>query len=128
MEPLDRMSRGIHGSLGGRCFKTPSLYIFNTPILTEYGDYSFRKISLPEVKELLSQGFVSAIGHEGTANLMSQLTGMTIPVNRVAIKMQPGDKAVVFRVLTRLPEGKVLTQEELSQIPYEFGLLQRLGF
>ena len=105
-----------------------SLYLLNTPILTEYGEYSFKKISKEEAIEEMGYGFVSAIGHEGTANLMSQLTGMTIPVNRVAIKMQPGDKAVVFRVLTRLPEGKVLSYEELSQIPYEFGLLQRLGF
>ena len=103
----------------------PSLYILNTPILTEYGSFNFRKSSLPEVKELLSQGFTSAIGHEATAALMSHLTKVQIPVNRVAIKMQLGDKAIVFRMLTRLPEGKVLTQEELSQVPYEFGILER---
>ena len=102
-----------------------SLYILNTPILTEYGNYSFRKSSLSEVKELLSQGFVSAIGHEGTAALMAHLTGMQIPVNRVAIKMQPGDIAIVFRMLTRLPEGKIVTQEELEKVPYEFGILER---
>ena len=103
----------------------PSLYMLNTPILTEYGSFNFRKSSLPEVKELLSQGFTSAIGHEGTATLMSQLTGVDIPVNRVAIKMQPGDMAIVFRLLTRLPEGKILTQEELEKVPYEFGILER---
>ena len=103
----------------------PSLYVLNTPILTEYGSFNFRKSSLPEVRELLSQGFTSAIGHEGTATLMSHLIGVQIPVNRVAIKMQPGDKAIVFRMLTRLPEGKVLTQEELSQVPHEFGILER---
>ena len=107
----------------------PSLYILNTPILTEYGSFDFRKSSLPEVKELLSQGnFTSAIGHEGTATLISQLTGVSTPVNRVAIKMQPGDMAIVFRLLTRLPEGKILTQEELEKVPYEFGILKMEGF
>lgn len=102
------------------------IFVLNTPILTEYGKYDFRNAELPVVRALLAQGnFTSAIGHEGTATLMTQLTGVQIPVNRVAIKMQPGDIAVVFRMLTRLPEGKVLTQEELAAIPYEFAILER---
>ena len=56
---------------------------------------------------------------------MTQLTGVQIPVNRVAIRMQPGDIAVIFRVLKRLPEGKVLSDEELSKVPFEFGILER---
>ena len=108
-----------------------SLFVLNAPILTEYGKYNFRKAELKEVKYLLFlwQGkFISAIGHQSTANLMIHLVKFDIPVNRVQIKMQPGDMAIIFRVLRRLPEGKVLTQEELSEIPYEFGILQRLGF
>ena len=102
------------------------IFVLNTPILTEYGKYDFRNAELPVVRALLAQGnFISAIGHEGTATLVTQLTGVQIPVNRVAIRMQPGDLALVFRVLTRLPEGKVLTQEELAAIPYEFAILER---
>ena len=103
----------------------PSLYVLNTPILTEYGSYDFRKSDLSEVQALLQKDFLSAVGHEGTATLMTQLTGVQIPVNRVAIRMQPGDIAVIFRVLTRLPEGKVLSDEELSKVPFEFGILER---
>ncbi|WP_297216933.1 DUF1874 domain-containing protein, partial [Thermoplasma sp.] len=66
----------------------------------------------------------SAIGHEGTAKVLSDLTGFSIPVNRVAIRMQPGDKALVFRLLDRLPEGKVLTEEELRQLKFELGVLE----
>lgn len=106
--------------------KNTNIYVLNGPILTEYGKYEFMKIGLPEVKAILSWDFVSGVGHEGTATLLAQLTGINVPVNRVAIKMQPGDIAVVFRVLTRLPEGKVLTEEELAKIPYEFGLLERI--
>jgi len=103
------------------------LYILNSPILTSYGKYEFSKISLDYAKELLSFGdFVSAIGHEATANLLSKITGAKIPVNRVRIEMEPGDIAIVFRVLTRLPEGKILTEEELEKIPYELGLLERV--
>ena len=101
------------------------IYVLNTPILTDWGEYAFSKISLEEVKSLLQENFTSAIGHEGTASLMSRLTGIEIPVNRIAVKMANGDEAIVFRVLTRLPEGKVLSEAELQTIPYEFGLLRK---
>jgi hypothetical protein len=102
------------------------LYILNTPILTDWGEYIFSRISLEEVKNLLQREFTSAIGHEGTATLMSKLVGIEIPVNRIQVKMQAGDQAIVFRVIVRLPEGKVLTSEELQTIPHEFGLLRRV--
>jgi hypothetical protein len=44
----------------------------------------------------------------------------------MAIKMQAGDKAVVFRLLSRLPEGKILSEDELKELPYEWGLLEKL--
>jgi hypothetical protein len=102
------------------------IFILNTPILTDWGEYKFSKISLEEVKFLLQRGFVSAIGHEGTAALMTRLTKIEIPANRIAVKMQAGDQAIVFRVLTRLPEGVVLSETQLQTIPYEFGLLRRV--
>ena len=105
-----------------------TLYILNTPILTSYGKYNFREARLIEVRYLLhlSRGrFISAVGHDATAKLMSKATGFDIPVNRVPIEMKPGDRAIVFRVLTRLPEGKVLTEKELTMVPYEFGILER---
>jgi hypothetical protein len=99
------------------------LYVLNSPILTSFGSYRYKPISLREAVELLKQGFVSAVGHEATASFLSQLTGITIPVNRVQIQMKPRDKAIVFQVLQRLPEGKVLSEEELKAVPYRLGLL-----
>jgi hypothetical protein len=100
------------------------LYVLNSPILTSFGRFTYRQLSLAEAIELLKQGFVSAVGHEATASFLSQLTGIAIPVNRIQVKMQPGDRAIVFQVLTRLPEGKVLSGEELKAVPYRLGLLE----
>jgi len=101
-------------------------YILNSPVLTSYGRYSFYPLEVEEARQILStQPFVSAVGHEGTAKVLSQLLGVSVPVNRIRIRMKKGDRAIVFRVLVRLPEGKVLSSEELSQIPYELGLLVR---
>jgi len=83
-----------------------------------------KEISLEEARRILQSGFESAVGHESTAQLLSQLLGFTVSANRVAIKLKQGDRAVVFQLLTRLPEGKVLTREELEKIPYKFYLVE----
>jgi len=102
------------------------VYILNSPILTDYGSYLYLPLNLEEAKQRLANGFVSAIGHEGTAKLLSTILGIEIPVNRIQIQMQPGDDAIVFQVLQRLPEGAVLTEEQLKKIPFRLGLLRRM--
>lgn len=76
------------------------------------------KITADEAKELLSKGFVSAIGHEGTAQLLTKLLGIPIPSNRIAVYMQKGDVGIHFFLKQRLSEGKVLTEEELKSLQY----------
>ena len=79
------------------------------------------KISEEMVKEILrKQEFVSAIGHESTARLISNKLGIQVPANRIQIKVKKGDKIVVLQLLQRLPEGKILTEEELQQIPIQW--------
>lgn len=103
------------------------MYILNTPVLTNWGSFKFSPITVEESKKLLESNnpFVSAVGHKGTAQLLSRLLEIEVPENRVEIKMQTGDKAIVFRLGIRLPEGKILTEEELKNLPFELGLLER---
>jgi hypothetical protein len=79
-----------------------------------------RKAEVDEVRQLLSQGFVSAIGHEGTARLLTELLGVQVPYNRVSVSLQPGDVAIHFVLRARLPEGKILSYEELQNLDYYF--------
>jgi hypothetical protein len=104
-----------------------TVYVLNSPVLTSFGRYVYRPITVDEARMLLAEGFISAIGHEATANFISQILGVSIPVNRIAITMKPGDKALVFQLLQRLPEGRVLSFEELQAVPYRLGLLEMLG-
>jgi hypothetical protein len=101
------------------------LYLLNTPILTAHGTWVFTPLALDDAKAMLQQGWQSAIGHQGTAELLSALLATEIPMNRVSITMQTGDEAVIFRVKTRLPEGQVLSREEIENLDYEFGLLKK---
>jgi len=80
-----------------------------------------RPVSLEEVKSLLQEGeYISAVGHESTARVMSALLGVDIPPNRVSITLGPGDRALVFQLSVRLAEGQVLSQEEVMAL-YEKG-------
>lgn len=74
------------------------------------------EIGVGEVVKLLEQGFESAIGHESTATLLSKLLGLEVKPNRTAIVLDEDTRLVVFQLLTRLPEGAVLNEEELLQL------------
>lgn len=101
-------------------------WLLNAPILTEYGDYRFSgPLPLEVARERAAQGITSAVGHEGTALLISRLLGIDVPLRRDTVRMQPGDEALVFRLTRRLPEGVVLGPDELSQWPHEFAWLER---
>ncbi len=103
------------------------IYILNAPVITNFGSYSFKRISPNEAKTILANGFVSAVGHEGTARVISGIIRTEIPHNRVAVHMLPGDKAVVLWLLDRPEEGHVYSADELGKIPCELGLLERLS-
>lgn len=105
-----------------------SLYLLNSPILPSFGNYTFEgPIDIREAKRIVSNGFVSAIGHEGAAVLLSQLLDQPVCMNRIAVHLKPGDQALVLRLGHRLPEGRILTFEELTQATFELGLLTRLA-
>jgi hypothetical protein len=81
-------------------------------------DVRFQRISLEGAKSKLKLGFEvqSAIGHQSTADVLSKLLDMEIPVNRTEIKLKRGDILIVFQLATRLPEGQVLSKEEVMEL------------
>jgi hypothetical protein len=39
--------------------------------------------------------------------------------------MQTGDQALILRLLKRLPEGVILTEQQMMNTPYELALLSK---
>lgn len=132
------------------------LYLFNTTIMPNEGIFINRKVSLKEALEVCdrhycppseeyladfanAQGsafadpvgyqFISAIGHQGSADVFNVLgfCNKTVTVNRIQAQMKAGDEAIALKVLGRLPEGAILTMDELQQVGYEFYHIVNLG-
>jgi len=84
------------------------------------------KVSTTMVKDMIRNGFQSVVGHQSTADYISTLLETDVPLNRANITLGKGEKILVLQLKTRLPEGKILTKEEVSEIPHEWVLVEVL--
>lgn len=104
------------------------LALLNTSILTAAGSYTLTDITLDKARQLVSDNgdnLDSAIGHQSTAEIMTTLLGVDVPVNRQMFAQEPEQKALVFKLNGRPEEGKILTVAEIEDIGYKFQLLTR---
>jgi hypothetical protein len=109
-------------------------YILNSAVLTSFGLFFYTAITPEEAREWYGDGaeVFSTIGYEETAEALSQVLGRPVQVNRVTIKMQPGDEALVFRLVLPpgtqriAPQDKGAIAQHVQAGHWELGLLRRL--
>ena len=93
---------------------------FSVQMLTELSDWgtpvTFTLLTLDNAKEILANGFTSAIGHSDTATVVSDLLGMDVPTNRVSISLESDeDTLIIAQVMGgRLPEGSTTIPEGME--------------
>lgn len=68
----------------------------------------------------------SAIGHQATAELLSEVLDFDVQVSRLEFKQEVGEVALIFKLKHRPPEGKILSRADIEEVGYEFGLLTRI--
>ena len=108
------------------------VFLTNTPIIplprgTKDALIRASEVSLEEARSLVKGGFVSAVGHQATADALTLLLQVPVPFNRVQVFLGPGDSILAFSLAKRLEEGRVITSvEELLSIGFTFTLFQRL--
>lgn len=89
--------------------------------LTSEMTLKVQEVSTWIAKRIISStDWISAVGHEDTAKVMSEILNIEVPANRIAIHVQEGDTLLVFQLLDRLPEGKILTSEELKHLRFRW--------
>jgi len=89
---------------------------FSLSMLTPPATVKVAEVGAEDVKNIIKDGFTSAVGHEATSQIISVQLGVQVPVNRISIKLVAGDTLIVYQLLTRLPEGKVLGVDEMRQL------------
>lgn len=102
--------------------------LLNTAVLTSPGVYEYtEEIPLDKVKWILLHSvYESFIGHKSTAEVITELTGIPVEANRGNFVQEKGQTAIVFKLNERVPEGKILTKEEIEKIGYSFRILRKL--
>lgn len=125
------MGQGVHkelwelASLDGLEYPVA---IFNGPVCTSNGLYRISDITIEEAQKLISfHGFESAVGHEASAQVLSDALGVEIPMNRVEYIQAIGQKAIALKLNIRPPEGQILSIGEMLKVGFELKLLERIG-
>ncbi len=88
---------------------SPAMFV--VPVTIE-----LRQITAEEAKVLMQdKEIVNAVGHQATVDIMNLLLGTNLVMNRIQVKIERNEEAIIFGLLRRLEEGKVLrTVEELN--------------
>ncbi len=73
-------------------------YLLSAPSTSGFGEYSYRRISLEEASKLLKGGFVSAVRYQWDADMLRDLLGTYVPINRQEVRLEVGDSAVVVEL------------------------------
>jgi len=130
----------VHELTDGRIIKTgctpiseekkeyKKIVFANCSIITTEGTFKKKKISLEKVKKLIfkTAHYESAIGHDSTAEILSNLVRITIPVNRIKYEQKEDELMIVFQLRDRPPEGKILSKEEIEEIGYDFFSIEKI--
>lgn len=95
-------------------------------LIQSFTTVKFTKVSQSEARTIFNevgdmwetkrQVFTSAIGHEGTAKIVSNILYTEIPANRTEISLVKGDKGLIFTLAFRPEEGKVYDYLELCKL------------
>ena len=119
-----RCTRKRHDQAGKGAVVHP-VAILNTSILSEFGSYTYEPLTTQQARQLVAGRFMSAVGHQATAEVLSEDLGADIPMNRITFVQEPRQRAIVLKLCSRPAEGVILTKEEVRNIGYELALLTR---
>lgn len=100
------------------------IYLTNSTFLPCNGTWKMSTVDLDFAQDLVRNSFISAVGHSSTAEVMSTILGVEVPVNRISLyELEVDTQLLCFKLKERAPEGRILSKEEIEEIGYEWKLL-----
>jgi len=87
---------------------------FSPMMLGERVSGYVREISLAQARDILQDSFVSAVGHEVTAEILSALLDRQVEFNRINLVLQPGDEVLCIIPKFRAEQAREFTKEEVE--------------
>ncbi len=101
--------------------------LFNGAICTSNGLYRISDLTAVEARELIQRySFVSAVGHEASAQVLSDVLGVQVEMNRIQYVQAVGQKAIALVLQIRPGEGEILSAAEMRAIGFCLKLMERL--
>lgn len=101
--------------------------LLNAPIMTTFGVFDYQPTSVENARLLIeTHGFESFIGHQATADILSKVLGIDVPVYRGEYMQQGNMTALVFKLNVRLIEPRELSLDEIEAMGYTLGTLRRV--
>ena len=86
-----------------------------------YGTWEVSPVTLGCAQELVRMHkFTSAVGHESTAEAMTELLAQNVDANRISVQPEPGDRFLCFKLNSRPPEGAILDRAALESVGFEW--------
>jgi hypothetical protein len=107
-----------------------ALYLMSTTVIPHGADgtWTMATISPREAAHIAGvQSFISAVGHDSSAEAMTAALGVQVAANRITVAPVPGDEFLCLRLLSRAPEGVILDRLALEQIGFSWALLRYKG-
>jgi len=101
-------------SLKGGCFMKYLGNAFSLQMLSLEGEQvvKIKNLNKENFIEELKDGFISAIGHADTSQVLTDELGLEIETNRISINLKKGDVLLVTQLVGgRLPEGATTLPE-----------------
>ena len=99
------------------------LIILDTSNKLNAGTYSFFDTNLSTAKELVRNGFRSAIDNKIVAQAISVLLSVDCPVNEKKYRLNVGDVGLVFDLFS---QPMIITKDEINRTGYSWSIIRRL--
>jgi hypothetical protein len=117
MNKIETIKRKIENRIKKMTITITNAFSISMIEIEKEGNINFRKITIAEVKNLLSHfPYSSAIEHADTAAVVSSILGVHLPANKIINVKLSKDKRLIVAQYNgpRLPEGSTTLPENAS--------------